>query len=156
VKRLRSALAVTRTLISVDAVLPSMSRTSKGSGAGEGGSDHRELTLCDTLSCPEPPPEHFVELSILRQCLENAMASELSPYERDIIRLRLGLDDGKTRTAREVAEFCGGVVSQDDVRTTEKKAFKKLRSPNTMHAHTLYSFLDQRDALGTYVNQRYG
>ena len=39
------------------------------------------------------------------------MASELSPHERDVVRLRLGLDDGVTRTVREVVEFCGGSVS---------------------------------------------
>ena len=50
-------------------------------------------------------------MSILRQCLENAMASELSPYERDIIRLRLGLEDGKTRTVREVVAVYGGAVT---------------------------------------------
>ena len=53
----------------------------------------------------------FVELSILRQCLENAMAAELSPNERDVIRLRLGLDDGKIRSVREIVEFSGGVLS---------------------------------------------
>jgi hypothetical protein len=56
----------------------------------------------------EPRPEDHVERSFLRQCLENAMATELSPNERDIVRLRLGLDDGLTRTAKEVADVCGG------------------------------------------------
>lgn len=59
----------------------------------------------------EACPEDYVELSFLRQCLENAMASELSPHERDVLRLRLGLDDGVTRTAREVVDVCGGSVS---------------------------------------------
>lgn len=39
------------------------------------------------------------------------MATELSPYERDVLRLRLGLDDGVTRSIREVVEVCGGSVS---------------------------------------------
>jgi len=39
------------------------------------------------------------------------MASELTPFERDIIRLRLGLEDGKTRSIREVASVYGGAVN---------------------------------------------
>ena len=39
------------------------------------------------------------------------MAAELSPNERDVIRLRLGLDDGKIRSVREIVEFSGGVLS---------------------------------------------
>lgn len=69
------------------------------------------IMIVNVDDSPEPKPDDFVELSILRQCLENAMASELSPHERDIIRLRLGLDDGKTRTVREVVEVCGGAIS---------------------------------------------
>ena len=39
------------------------------------------------------------------------MATELSPYERDIVRLRFGLDDGVSRTAKQVGEVCGGNIS---------------------------------------------
>ncbi|KAL7555037.1 hypothetical protein ACHAWF_018636, partial [Thalassiosira exigua] len=55
-------------------------------GRGRGG-DSRELLLLDTLRCPELRPEDQVETSFLRQCLENAMATELTPYERDVLRL---------------------------------------------------------------------
>ena len=40
------------------------------------------------------------------------MATELSPSERDVVRLRLGLDDGVPQTAKEVAEMFGGHLSQ--------------------------------------------
>ena len=39
------------------------------------------------------------------------MATELTPYERDVLRLRLGLDSGEGKTVREVVEICGGGVT---------------------------------------------
>lgn len=150
VKRLRTALRSTKSLISIDASINSGSQNYKGSGAGGDSVDKGELVIADTLKCSEPKPLEYVELSILRECLENAMASELSPHERDVIRLRLGLDDGKTRTVREVVDLCGGAVSMSEVRSAERRAFKKLRSPNTMHSHNLMSFLDQIDVMDKY------
>lgn len=90
----------------------------------------------------EPQPEEQVEMSLLRQCLENAMATELSPHERDILRLRHGLDDGVSRSIREVVEMCGGTLSVSDVRTAELRAFRKLRSPYSIHTFHLMGFLD--------------
>ena len=81
-------------------------------------------------------------MSLLRQCLENAMATELSPHERDVLRLRHGLDDGVQRSLREVVEICGGNLSSSDVRLAEKSAFAKLRSPFSVHTLHLLGFLD--------------
>ena len=88
----------------------------------------------------EPIPEERVEMSLLRQCLENAMATELSPHERDVIRLRHGLDDGRSRTAREVSKEL--TISVSDVRKSESSAFRKLRSPYSVHTFHLLGFLD--------------
>ena len=90
----------------------------------------------------EVRPEDQVELSFLRQSLENAMASELSPHERDVLRLRLGLDDGITRTTREIIEICGGNLSISEVRLTEQRAYKKLRAPYSVANYQLIAFLD--------------
>lgn len=79
-------------------------------------------------------------MSLLRQCLENAMATELSPHERDVIRLRHGLDDGRSRSAREVSEAL--TISVSDVRKSESAAFRKLRSPYSVHTYHLLGFLD--------------
>lgn len=89
----------------------------------------------------EPRPEEFVELSFLRQSLENALATELSPHERDVVRLRLGLDDGKARTAKEVAAICGDMIKAEHVRRAEKRAFKKLSSPSSLYQHHLQDYL---------------
>ena len=95
-----------------------------------------------TTKSAEPRPEDQVEISFLRQCLENAMATELTPYERDVLRLRLGLDSGEGKTVREIVELSGGVVSMADVRSAERRAFKKLRSPASVHTHNLLAYLD--------------
>lgn len=138
--RLLTALQATQSLVSLDGEFSMSSK--KGSGAGMGDEGDVTLTLSETLCSSEPSPSEFVERSILRQCLENAMASELSPHERDILRLRLGLDDGHTRTHREVVDVCGGSISVADVKSVERRAFKKLRAPNTVHAHNLMAFLE--------------
>jgi len=71
---------------------------SPGGGSGNNGGG----------SADGSSPEYdAVDQSFLRGRLEDAMASELSPYERDVLRLRLGLDDGKMRSALEVARIFG-------------------------------------------------
>ena len=86
-------------------------------------------------------PEQRVEMSLLRQCLENAMATELSPHERDVLRLKHGLDDGVSRSTREVCALLG-TVSVSDVQKSESSAFRKLRSPYSVHTYNLLGFLD--------------
>ena len=121
-QRLRTAIRATSSLLSVDAPIGSSgSANFKGSMAGGGGSNSNELLLLDTLRCAEPKPEDQVEISFLRQCLENAMATELTPYERDVLRLRLGLDSGEGKTVREIAEISGGSVSMAEVRSAERE-----------------------------------
>lgn len=69
------------------------------------------------------------------------MATELSPHERDVLRLRHGLDDGVSRTVREVVQILG-TLSATDVRKSENTAFRKLRSPYSVHTYNLLGFLD--------------
>ena len=72
----------------------------------------------------EPSPVEQVDLSFFRSCLENAMASELVPYERDRVRLRLGFDDGVSRTVPQIVEEYGGASSYSEVRSAESRAYK--------------------------------
>lgn len=139
--RLRNALRFTKPLVSLDA--RQYFGPSKGSRAGEAGVS--DVLLGETIPSEERQPEAAVELSLLRQCLENAMATELSPHERDVVRLRLGLDDGVTRTAQEVVDVCGGTISVHSVRSAEQRAYKKLRSPYAVHTRQLMSYLDFAD-----------
>ena len=141
-KRLATAIRATGTLLSVDApVTAAGSGSYKGSMAGGDGANGQELLIMDTLKDDQPHPEDQVEISFLRNSLENAMASELTPYERDILRLRLGLDSGEGMTVRQIVEISGGGATASDVRSTERRAFRKLRSPGSVHAHNLLAYL---------------
>src|SRR5688572_27993229 len=53
--------------------------------------------------------------------------SELSPRERDVLRLQFGLDDGRARSPDEIAQLLG--VTEQRIRQIAKTAFDKLRDP---------------------------
>jgi RNA polymerase primary sigma factor len=69
------------------------------------------------------------EAADLSERLELAL-NELQPRERDVLRLRLGLDRGHERTLGEVGEELG--VSRERIRQIEAEALKKLKK---MTAH---------------------
>jgi RNA polymerase sigma factor (sigma-70 family) len=140
-QRLALILQRTRTLLSTDAPIGSGVITRAGKAGNDVTGD--EVLLGSTLvDRDEMKPEERIELSFLRQNLENAMATELAPHERDVLRLRLGLDDGVSRTAVQVAKECGGMLSANEVRATERRAYKKLRSPHALARYKLLAYLD--------------
>ena len=51
--------------------------------------------------------------------------SALAPLEQDVIKMRFGLEDGKSHTIKEVCERFG--MTRVDVRTVEAKALRRLR-----------------------------
>jgi RNA polymerase primary sigma factor len=72
-------------------------------------------------------PAASVTQDLLREDIIEVMAS-LSPRERDVLRLRFGLDDGRQRTLEEVGQLFG--VTRERIRQIEAKALRKLRHPN--------------------------
>ena len=148
-KSLQRALTVTTTLVSLDDAISSFNSRLKGSSAGESSYSQKSNTLGDILEdSTELKPEDYVNRLLLRQALENAMAVELSPHERDILRLRNGLEDGKARTVKEVVKDLGGILSMSDVRNVERKAFAKLRNPTAIYTHGLLAYLEVADING--------
>jgi len=137
-ERLQFILKSTQTLIQLDAPLGG-GITSPGKAGGNDSSQSND-PIVNSLATDEPSPEAVVEQSLLRQCLENALAAELLPLERDIVRLRHGLDDGRSRTIKEVMESCGGMLSIGDIRTVESRAYKKLRFKHSVHNTRLREF----------------
>ena len=63
----------------------------------------------------------------LQEVLSDVLCT-LSPRERDVLRLRLGMDDGKFRTFEEIGQLFG--VTKDEIQLIEASALRKLRHPN--------------------------
>ncbi len=53
---------------------------------------------------------------------------ELNPREKDVVRMRFGLDDGQPRTLEEVGKAFG--VTRERIRQIESKTLAKLRHPH--------------------------
>lgn len=62
-------------------------------------------------------------LDVVREVL-----SSLTPREQEVLVLRYGLEDGRTRTLEEVGRRFG--VTRERIRQIEAKALRKLRHPS--------------------------
>jgi RNA polymerase primary sigma factor len=65
--------------------------------------------------------------TLLNQAVKQAL-SELSERERQVVRMRFGLDDGQARTLEEVGKEFG--VTRERIRQIEGKVLAKLRDPS--------------------------
>ncbi len=74
-----------------------------------------------------PPPAESVAQKMLTEELGEIL-DQLTPREARILRLRYGLQDGESRTLKEVGEMFG--LSRERIRQLEKEALRKLRHPN--------------------------
>ncbi|CAM9280166.1 unnamed protein product [Chrysoparadoxa australica] len=64
------------------------------------------VTLMDLVTTSEEvPAEMSVEWGYFREDMEIALQCELNQLERDIVRMRSGLDDGRPKTAQELSEL---------------------------------------------------
>ena len=83
--------------------------------------------LGDFIEADIENPDQDVAKNLLREDLEGVLAT-LSPRERDVLRLRYGLDDGRMKTLEEIGQIFD--VTRERVRQIEAKALRKLRHPN--------------------------
>lgn len=195
--RLVTILEYTKPLISIDAPMFNGNNRHNAGKAGGGNmlggtNSNDEILLSDTLVYNENVNGDItmndnIDLSFLRQTLENAMMNELHPTERDIIRLRLGLDDNyniheyqhnnnnnlkasitnnmisstktqrkrkalsdnnnkRTMTCQEVSQYYfSGQLSSSEIRSTEQRAYKKLRSSQVLSTYQLLTYIDFAD-----------
>ena len=74
-----------------------------------------------------PAPHDAASYTMLREQLDEVM-NTLTPREAKVLRLRFGLDDGKTRTLEEVGKEFD--VTRERIRQIEAKALRKLRHPS--------------------------
>ena len=84
-----------------------------------------------------PNPEEVAASMILREQLEELL-DDLSEREREVLRLRFGLEDGHAHTLEDVGKKFG--VTRERIRQIEAKALRKLRHPS--RSRRLRDFLD--------------
>ncbi|MBP7017884.1 RNA polymerase sigma factor RpoD [Candidatus Saccharibacteria bacterium] len=87
--------------------------------------DEEDSVLGDFIEDEDTPaPEETATQQLLREHV-NRILTGLSEREQKILRMRFGLDDGKTHTLEEVGREFG--VTRERIRQIEAKALTKLR-----------------------------
>ncbi len=84
-----------------------------------------------------PSPADAASHTLLREQLSGVL-STLTPREEKVLRLRFGLEDGRSRTLEEVGKEFN--VTRERIRQIEAKALRKLRHPS--RSKKLKDFLD--------------
>ena len=72
-------------------------------------------------------PEEYATNEMLKDEIADVLLT-LTEREEKVIRLRFGLEDGKSRTLEEVGQMFG--VTRERIRQIEAKALRKLRHPS--------------------------
>ena len=86
--------------------------------------DGNELLLSDILGTEPDLVSRDLDSSIEKEMLYNAIG-RLNPREKNIVRLRYGLDKEKEHTQKEVADMMG--ISQSYISRLEKRIIEKLK-----------------------------
>jgi len=74
-----------------------------------------------------PAPAEAASLVLLKEQINQVLAT-LTDREEKVLRLRFGLEDGRSRTLEEVGKQFN--VTRERIRQIEAKALRKLRHPN--------------------------
>lgn len=84
-----------------------------------------------------PAPAEATSYTLLREQLSEVLHT-LTPREESVLRLRFGLEDGRTRTLEEVGQQFN--ITRERIRQIEAKALRKLRHPS--RSKKLRDYLD--------------
>ena len=84
-----------------------------------------------------PAPAEAASYELLKEQL-NEVLHTLTPREEHVLKLRFGLDDGRTRTLEEVGKEFN--ITRERIRQIEAKALRKLRHPS--RSKRLKDYLD--------------
>ena len=74
-----------------------------------------------------PEPAEVASFTLLKEQLVEVLGT-LTPREEKVLRLRFGIEDGRTRTLEEVGKEFN--VTRERIRQIEAKALRKLRHPS--------------------------
>ena len=85
-----------------------------------------------------PAPSDVASHTMLKEQLAEVL-STLTPREEKVLRLRFGLEDGRSRTLEEVGKEFN--VTRERIRQIEAKALRKLRHPS--RAKRLRDYLEE-------------
>ncbi len=88
--------------------------------------EEEDSHLADFLPDDDSSPADSATFQLLRDKIEEAL-DQLAPRERDVLKMRFGLDDGYPHTLEEVGRHFQ--VTRERIRQIEAKALKKLRHP---------------------------
>ena len=83
-------------------------------------------------------PAEAAARALLNEAVGEAL-DELTDRERQVVRLRFGLEDGQARTLEEVGKEFG--VTRERIRQIEAKTLAKLRHP--IRSQRLRDYLDE-------------
>jgi len=84
-----------------------------------------------------PAPAETASYTLLREQLCEVLHT-LTPREEHVLKLRFGLEDGRTRTLEEVGKVFN--ITRERIRQIEAKALRKLRHPS--RSKRLKDYLD--------------
>ena len=84
-----------------------------------------------------PAPAETASYSLLKEQI-NEVLHTLTPREEHVLKLRFGLEDGRTRTLEEVGKEFN--ITRERIRQIEAKALRKLRHPS--RSKRLKDYLD--------------
>ncbi|MBN8563331.1 RNA polymerase sigma factor, RpoD/SigA family [Leptolyngbya boryana CZ1] len=86
--------------------------------------DNQDTELGELLEDPGMSPEEFTAQTSLKLDLD-ALMSDLTPQQREVLALRFGLEDGKALTLAKIGDRLN--ISRERVRQIEREALTKLR-----------------------------
>jgi RNA polymerase sigma factor (sigma-70 family) len=90
-----------------------------------------EAELGDVVEDTTTPSPFDAAAATLLPAEVARLLAELDPRERDVLRLRYGLDRGEPRTLEEVGSAFG--LTRERIRQIEARALSKLRHPSLEH-----------------------
>ncbi len=91
-------------------------------------SEEEDSHLGDFIADDDSPaPSDVASHTLLKEQLEEVL-STLTPREEKVLKLRFGLEDGRSRTLEEVGKEFN--VTRERIRQIEAKALRKLRHPS--------------------------